>query len=228
MRMDAQCNIAGQGSHLNREHALSDQLARTGSYDADAEHALGLRIDDQFRHAVRAINGDGPARCSPGKFRHFDLTAFLLSSSLGQTAPGNFRISENDGGNRVGLECNLVAGDGFNGDTSLVRRLMSQHGLAHDVADGIDGRIVRLQLFVDLNEAAGPNPNLSLLQTRNFRIWLAADRDQHSIEYLLTLFDLRSLEGCPDSSGFLLERSDCGVEQDPLKHFFQPLLQRKN
>ena len=35
----------GVGAHLDRQHALGDQLARAGPDDAHAQHALGLRVD---------------------------------------------------------------------------------------------------------------------------------------------------------------------------------------
>ena len=47
-------HVLRRGPHLDREHAFRDQLAGTGTADADAEHALALRMDDQLGDAVGA------------------------------------------------------------------------------------------------------------------------------------------------------------------------------
>ena len=48
-------------AHLDRQHAFGDQLAGAGADEADAEDALGLRIEDQLRQAVDPVERDRAA-----------------------------------------------------------------------------------------------------------------------------------------------------------------------
>ena len=67
--------------------------------------------------------------------------------------------------------------NGFDRGASFVRSLVSKHGFANHVADGINGGIIGLQLLVHLNKSARAQLNLRFVQARNFRIRLAPDRD---------------------------------------------------
>src|SRR5690606_29768711 len=73
MRVDGELDVAGERGHLDGKHALGDQLTGARAADAYAEHALGLGIDDEFRHAVGAIERDGAATRRPWEARDFDL-----------------------------------------------------------------------------------------------------------------------------------------------------------
>ena len=55
VRVDGHAQVGRVRAHLHRQHALGDQLAGTGADDADAEHALGLRIEHQLGHAVGTV-----------------------------------------------------------------------------------------------------------------------------------------------------------------------------
>ena len=152
--MDGHRHVAGERRHFDGEHAFGDQLAGARADDADTEHAFGLRIDEQLGHAFGTIEGDGASGRGPGKLRDFDLAIFFLRLRFGQAAPGDFGIGEDDRGNGVRLEGNFVSGDGFDGGAAFVRCFVRQHRLADHVADGVDGRIVGLQLLVHLDESA--------------------------------------------------------------------------
>ena len=52
MRMDGQLEVRGVRAHLDREHALRDQLAGAGADQADAEKTLRLGIENQLRQPV--------------------------------------------------------------------------------------------------------------------------------------------------------------------------------
>ena len=56
VRVDAVGEVAGDGGGFDGEDTFGNQLARAGSDDADAEDSLGLRVDDQFRKALRAAS----------------------------------------------------------------------------------------------------------------------------------------------------------------------------
>src|ERR1051326_1878150 len=48
MRMDREGEVFRGRSHLDRVHPFGDQFAGARTADADAEHALALRIDNQL------------------------------------------------------------------------------------------------------------------------------------------------------------------------------------
>ena len=60
-------------------------------------------IENQLGHAVRAVEGDGAARGAPGEPGDHDLASFFLRLRLGQAGPGQLRIGEDHGRNRLRL-----------------------------------------------------------------------------------------------------------------------------
>ena len=67
--MDRQLQVGRGRAHLDRQHAFGDQLAGARPDEADAENALGLRIENQLRQAVGAIERDRAARRAPRELR---------------------------------------------------------------------------------------------------------------------------------------------------------------
>src|SRR6185436_13977397 len=96
MRMDAEFQVRGERGHFDGQHTFGDVLAGARADHADAQDALCLRIDDELRHAVRTIDGNRAADRGPRELGDLDLPALLLRFRLGQAAPGNLRIGEDD------------------------------------------------------------------------------------------------------------------------------------
>src|SRR5205807_7606673 len=73
------------------------------------------------------------SRRSPWKFGNLHFTILFLRLRFRQTAPGDLGIGKHNGGNRVRLKGDFVAGNRFHRDSSLVRgdrkstRLNSSH-----------------------------------------------------------------------------------------------------
>src|SRR5690606_22256489 len=183
---DGELDVAGERGHLDGKHALGDQLTGARAADAYAEHALGLGIDDEFRHAVGAIERDGAATRRPWEARDFDLAALRFRLVLGEARPRDFRIGEDDGRNGGRLERDLLPFDGLDGDTRFVRRLVRQHGIAGDVADSVDRGIGGLPLRVGLDEPALVDLDLGLVEAADLRIGPPADRHEDAVVALLT------------------------------------------
>ena len=66
----------------------------------------------------------------------------LLRLVLGQADPGDFGVGVGDRGDDARVEVRLVAGGGFGRDLALVHRLVREHRVPGDVADGVDVRHV--------------------------------------------------------------------------------------
>src|SRR5207253_649302 len=101
-----------------------------------------------------AVEGHSAAGSGPGKLRNFDLAAFLLSLGFGEACPGNFGVREYDRWNCVRFKRDFVSSNVFDCCASLVRCLVRQHWLPDNIADGIDRRIISLQMLVYLDKPA--------------------------------------------------------------------------
>src|ERR1700680_3969977 len=225
MRMDGECDVFDERAHLDGEHSFRYEFAGAGADNSYPQHALGLRIDDQLGHAFSSVDCHGASRGAPGESGYLDLAIFFLRLGLGEAAPGDLWIGEDDGGNCVGFEGDFMSSDGFDRGASFMRGLVRQHGFAHDVADGVNGGIVCLQLLIYLNETALADFDLSFLQTRDLGIRLASHRNQDLVEELLAFFYLGAVESDADSAGFFFHGSDGGVEQDGIKDLLHSLMQ---
>jgi hypothetical protein len=73
------------------------------------------------------------------------------------------------------------AGDDFGRHMRLVHRLVRQHGLAHDVADGEDVRHVGAHLDVDVDEAAVGHGHAGLVGGDLLAVGRAAHGLQHQV-----------------------------------------------
>ena len=151
--MNGHADVRRQRAHLDRKHAFGDQIACSGSANADAEHALGLRIDEQLGKPFGPVKCDCAPRCRPRKFRDRHLPSLFFGLRLGQAGPGDFGIGEYHRRNRRWLECNFVSSNRLNRATALMHRLVRQHRLAGNIANGVDRGIGRLALLVDFDES---------------------------------------------------------------------------
>src|SRR6266699_2020012 len=182
MRMDRQRDIFRQRSHFNRENALCNQFSGACADDAYTQHTFALRIENQLGHSFRSVEGHRSPRGRPGKFRDFNFAVLFLRLSLGEATPGNYGIGKNNRGNGTWLKCNFVTCDRFDCGAPFMRSLVRQHGLPGHVADGVDHRIIRLQLLVYLDEPAWADPHLSFFKPRNLGVRFASHGDQNLVE----------------------------------------------
>ena len=104
-----------------------------------------------------------------------------LASFLGEAGPGDFRIGVGDRRDLAGVEERLLAGGGLGCDVAFVHRLVRQHRLADDIADGEDVRHVGAHLLVDFDEAAIGDGDTGLVGVDQLAIGRAADGDQHHV-----------------------------------------------
>ena len=132
-------------------------------------------IDDPLGQPFGAADGLRPAAGRPGELGHFDRAALALGLGFGEPGPGDFRIGEDHGGNRLRLEGRRLAGQGFDGHLAFVGRLVGQHRLAGHVADGQNVRIGRAPLRIDDDEAALVDLDLGLLQPQPGAVGPPAD-----------------------------------------------------
>src|SRR5438445_7433191 len=224
MRMDRQRDIFGQRTHFDGEYAICNQFSGACAHDTYPQHALTLRINNELRHAFRSVEGHRSSRGGPGEFRDFKLAILFLRFRLSEATPGDFRIGKNNRGNGTWLKCNFVTCDRFDCGAPFMRSLVRQHGLPGHVADGVDHRIIRLQLLVYLDEPAWADPRLSFFKPRNLGVRFASHENQNLVENSFALLDLRPIEGAANSVRFFLSGPDRSVQEDGLEVLFLRLV----
>src|SRR5688572_29946976 len=155
MRVDGLADVGGVGAHLDRERELADQVARAGADDRAAHQAVRLRVEQQLGETLVAAIGDGTPRSGPGKLRHADRGALLPRLVLGQADPGDLRIRVRHRRNHARIEVRFHPGGRLRGDMTFVHRLVREHRITRDVADGEDVRHAGAHLTVDRDESLG-------------------------------------------------------------------------
>src|ERR1035438_605845 len=226
--MDGHANIGRQRAHFDGQHAFRDQFARARAHDANTEHAFRLRIDEQLGESFGAVERDGSPRSGPRKLSDGDLASLFLGLRFRQSRPRNFRIGEDNRGNRVRFESDFVSGDGFDGGPSLMHCFVGEHRFSGYVADGVDYGIRGLALLVDFDESLLVDFDFRLVEAGDLGIRPAANGHQHAVEDLLFFFYVWTIERYADSGLFVLERFDRGVQQDRGEKFFQAFVQRED
>src|SRR5262245_53131605 len=113
MGVYAQFKVGSHGPHFNGEYTLSYQFTCAGTGDSHSEDALGFGINDQFGHAVAAIESCGPARSPPWKSRDFDRPALFPGLGFSQPAPGHFGIGEDHGRDGARFKSRRASADRF-------------------------------------------------------------------------------------------------------------------
>src|SRR4029453_12045847 len=78
MRGDHELYVFPGRAHFNCQRPFRDQLPRSRTRDADAEHAPGLRFEHELRQPLGAVHRDRAAQRAPWEFGHLDLDAFGL------------------------------------------------------------------------------------------------------------------------------------------------------
>ena len=132
------------------------------TWRADHVHAqdlVGRGVGDDLDEAARVAVDDGLAAGLEGELADLRGQAARLALRAGQTDRGDLRPRV--GGSRhlhVVDRLDLLAGDGVHRRDALVRGDVRQPEAADDVADGVEVRVGRAHLAVDLDEARVERP----------------------------------------------------------------------
>ena len=118
----------------------------------------------------------------PREHRLAELHAPFSGFGLGDADPGHFRVCVGDRGDRLGVEGGPVPARDFGRNLALVGRLVRQHRLADDVADGEDVMDVGPHLAVDLDEAVLVHGDPRRVGADRRPVRPAADRHQNRVE----------------------------------------------
>src|SRR5690606_4709116 len=122
--------------------------------DAATDDAMRFGVEHELGEAVFGAVGDGATGSRPRELRGFDLAPRLLGLILADADPGHFGVGIGDAGDYLDVEVRLLAGGRFGGDMTFMHRLVGEHGLADDIADGENVRHVGAHLRIDVDEAA--------------------------------------------------------------------------
>src|ERR1035437_8527145 len=191
VRVNGQGEVLRGCAHLHREHPLGNQFSGPLPYDADAQNTLGVRFDNQFRQAVRAIKGQRPARSRPRELAHLHRDALGFRFSFGHSAPRDFGVGEDDCRDGDIDKRALLANNNFHRDPSFLRGFMSEQHAPGDVANRVDRRVGRLLLLVHMDEPLFVEGDLGVLQAEVLGVRRAANGDEDAVIQLLLLLPVR-------------------------------------
>ena len=144
-----------------RSVALVEQHLGDALVAAERQRAAGRRPRE---HALAVLDARG------------------LGLVLGDPDPGDLGVGVGHRRDHRGVEEARHAGRDLGGDLALVHRLVRQHRLADDVADGEDVRHVGALLLVDRDEAALVDEHAGVLGADQLAVGPPPDRDQDLVE----------------------------------------------
>ena len=146
-----------------------------------AEHAVGLRIGQDFHKAFGLLIGLGAAIGGERKFSGIVCDARGLQFLLGFPDRGDFRIGVNDVRNDVVIHVPRLPGEDFGDRDAFVFGFMSEHEPADGVADGINALHIGLEMIVHIDAAALIERDTGLFQAETFNVRHAPDADENDI-----------------------------------------------
>ncbi len=188
-----------------------------GADDAAADTTVRRLVEQQLGEALVAAIGDGAARRGPREHRFTVLDALGLALLLGLACPGDLRIGVGHRRNLARVEIGVVTSGGLRRHMRLMHRLVGQHGLADDVADGEDVRDIGAHLVVHRDEPPVGHRHAGLLGGDLPAVRAAPHRHQHQIVDLRLRWRLLAFEADPDALGCGLGGHGFGLQHDLVK-----------
>ena len=159
---------------------------------------MGRVVEQQLGKALVAAVGDGAPGCCPRKLSPLHLDPFSLRLVFGEPDPGDLGIGVCDRRNHARVEERFLASGRFGRHVALVHRLVREHRLTDDVADGVDVRHVGAHLRVGRNETAVADGHTGLVRADVPAVRAAAHREQHHVVGLRSRGRLLALEADVD------------------------------
>ena len=184
-------NVFRRRSELHRQSRLGNQLRDVQTAHVHSEDLLytsaspsvptGLFVRQHLDQTVGLVVG---ARATVGLEREdslgeLDVLGLQLGLRLAHHRDLGLRVHH--AGDHIVVDVSMARLDHLRSHRSLLLRLVRQHRAAHDVADGVDVRLVRAQIRVHLHEAALVHLHARLLQTQALRVGHAAHAHQHRL-----------------------------------------------
>ena len=138
MWMDAFSKVRCFETHLHCENSFGNQITCMNPHNTHTQYFFGRLIDDKFCHAFCTTQAESTTRSKPWKFYDFEIEPFFFGLILSHTTPSHFRICENYSWDCFGRKFGILAHNIINCHTRLMRSLVRQHGIAHDIAYGVE------------------------------------------------------------------------------------------
>ena len=130
-----------------------------------AENPLGGRVNDQLGQPIRRVKCHGSARCAPWEFSDLDRNSLGLRLGFGQPRPRNFRLRKHHRWNNDILQRDCFSGHRVHCHARFAARLVGEQQPARAIANGVNSRVRRLLLTVDLDKSFFIQPDLGGLQS---------------------------------------------------------------
>ena len=215
--MNREPDVLERGTHLECDHAFTDQRLGLRCDDVHSEKKIALRVADELDHAVRLVHRPCPAARDQREFPDADLVAGGFRLFFGEADRRDFGIGVDAVRNRDRIERRgFVAGDHFGGNDAFFHRFVSEQRCARDVADREHSRNLRATLRVDGEEAALVGCETGRGEVEFRGDGTAADGDERHLEFARFVFAAGELarDHGFHAGGGLLERRDLRGKRD--------------
>ena len=205
--------ILGGTAEFHQNAGFVDHFAGFAADNVHAEHAISLRICENFYKAFRGLVDLGAAVRGEGEFADGIGDPRLLQFFLGLADGRHFRRGIHDAWDNVVVHVPGLAGDDFRNRHTFVLGLVRQHRAGDDVADRIDAFHGGGKMRIDLHAAAAVERNAGFLQAKAFGVGHPADADQHHVGFeLLRRAAGRGFDGHRQHLARGINRGDLGAE----------------
>ena len=181
MRMNHLSHVRRRGLHLHGKSRFMNHVGGMRSDDVRTQHAIGFGIGQNLYQPHGFPDGVSLAQPGVSKPTDFGRNPLVTDLPFRQTHPPNLRQRKDAGRHNVIVDGLRLSNDVIHRDLALRRRDVGQHGLAHDVADGIHPGHVGLQELVDDNLSLTSKPNAHLLQSDCPRITTPPHRHDNRV-----------------------------------------------
>lgn len=153
MRMTRPRHILRRSPILDRQHALSNHLARIGANDMDAQNPIRLRVRNELDHTVRLKDRLGARVGREGEGAGLVLDPGRFDFGFVLAHPRHFRVRVHDGRDRAVVDVPVAFRDVFDGCDGFFFGFVREHRAEGAVADDADVRELGAVFLVD-DEAA--------------------------------------------------------------------------
>src|SRR5215472_13551114 len=213
MRVNDVGQFLRRALHLQRHYRFGNQLRRIRPDDVHTENLAVLRVGNDLDESLMLADDAGPRVRREGELADLHLVSRLLRIGFGHSNAADLRMTIRRVGDpqRIDLLRRLARNVGYRNDSFHRARVCQLRQPGNDVANGVDARLRRAHIFVDLHKPA-LHLDLRLVDADVVRNRRAANRNQNLLRLHLLLLAVDGERHC-NTRLRLLNLLDFGIHE---------------